>query len=292
MTPEELLKKGEALAKRVANAKANYDEATGEAKKKAKKVLDELEAAAKAAGKKASSGMQDLKKAGSIGSTIASFWSNPITAITKKGGLKDITDAASSIGSALKKGYDFSRKLDTNLFTSPAELAKGVAKTVIKKSGTAEEAKKKKDAEVRAKKGDSTAPAKTSDAAAAKKKDATTAKKGTYASAKKKDPKLDSYIAQRKKLKKGTAEYNRVQNKINAAYSKGPQREAGPTAEEKKKLENINFTGKGSLKSQKEAADKEAADKAANEKGKKTAEELEKSLKGQLGGMRARTKRG
>tara|TARA_R100000231_G_scaffold5431_3_gene8503 strand:+ start:406 stop:840 length:435 start_codon:yes stop_codon:yes gene_type:complete len=39
-----------------------------------------------------------------------------------------------------------------------------------------------------------------------------------YAKAKKKDPKLDEYIKQRKNLKKGTAEYNEVQNKINAAY--------------------------------------------------------------------------
>jgi len=39
-----------------------------------------------------------------------------------------------------------------------------------------------------------------------------------YDKAKKKDPKLDEYIKQRKNLKKGTAEYNEVQNKINAAY--------------------------------------------------------------------------
>jgi hypothetical protein len=39
-----------------------------------------------------------------------------------------------------------------------------------------------------------------------------------YARAKKNDPNLDSYIAGRKKHKKGSAEYNAFQNKINKAY--------------------------------------------------------------------------
>lgn len=47
---------------------------------------------------------------------------------------------------------------------------------------------------------------------------------GTYASAKKKNPNLDKLIKQRKGLKKGTDEYNRVQNQINKAYGKGPMR--------------------------------------------------------------------
>tara|TARA_R110000751_G_scaffold306843_1_gene426366 strand:+ start:57 stop:1061 length:1005 start_codon:yes stop_codon:yes gene_type:complete len=49
-----------------------------------------------------------------------------------------------------------------------------------------------------------------------------TKKKGTYGEAKKKDPNLDSYIAARKKHKKGTKEYNTFQNKINKAYGVGP----------------------------------------------------------------------
>lgn len=43
-----------------------------------------------------------------------------------------------------------------------------------------------------------------------------------YARAKKKDPKLDSYIKARNAAQKGSAEYNAAQNKINAAYGKGP----------------------------------------------------------------------
>ena len=39
-----------------------------------------------------------------------------------------------------------------------------------------------------------------------------------YAKAKKKDQNLDSYIRERKKYKKGSDEYNRIQNKINEAY--------------------------------------------------------------------------
>ena len=43
-----------------------------------------------------------------------------------------------------------------------------------------------------------------------------------YAEAKKKDPKLDEYIAARNKHPKGSADYIEAQNKINAAYGKGP----------------------------------------------------------------------
>lgn len=46
----------------------------------------------------------------------------------------------------------------------------------------------------------------------------TTSGKRTYAEAKKKDPKLDSYIRMRKQAAKGSNEYNRLQNLINAAY--------------------------------------------------------------------------
>ena len=42
--------------------------------------------------------------------------------------------------------------------------------------------------------------------------------KGTYAGAKKSDPKLDEYINTRSSSKKGSAEYDAAQNKINVAY--------------------------------------------------------------------------
>jgi hypothetical protein len=45
-----------------------------------------------------------------------------------------------------------------------------------------------------------------------------TVKKDPYAEAKKRDPKLPEYIKQRQGLKKGTPEYNAVQDKINKAY--------------------------------------------------------------------------
>jgi hypothetical protein len=41
-----------------------------------------------------------------------------------------------------------------------------------------------------------------------------------YAKAKKKDPNLDKYIAERKKHKPGSAEYEAIQAKVNAAYGK------------------------------------------------------------------------
>ena len=48
----------------------------------------------------------------------------------------------------------------------------------------------------------------------------TTKKSGPspYSKAKKNDPNLGSYIKERKKHKKGSAEYNALQNKINKAY--------------------------------------------------------------------------
>ena len=49
-------------------------------------------------------------------------------------------------------------------------------------------------------------------------------KSNPYADAKKKDSKIDSYIKIRNNSKKGSSEYNAAQNKINAAYGKGPQR--------------------------------------------------------------------
>lgn len=65
---------------------------------------------------------------------------------------------------------------------------------------------------------------------------------GTYADAKKKDPKLDSYIKIRNNSEKGSPEYTAAQNKINAAYGKGPQRKVAPTktvkAQEAKQIDS------------------------------------------------------
>lgn len=57
------------------------------------------------------------------------------------------------------------------------------------------------------------------------KKEGATQKKNTYAEAKKKDPKLDQYIKARNNAKKGSKEYIDAQNKINAAYGVGRQRD-------------------------------------------------------------------
>lgn len=63
--------------------------------------------------------------------------------------------------------------------------------------------------------------------------------KGTYAYAKKQNPNIDKLINQRKGLKKGTREYNAIQNQINAAYGKGttkrPTGEGTPSSKPKMK---------------------------------------------------------
>jgi len=56
-----------------------------------------------------------------------------------------------------------------------------------------------------------------------------------YEKAKKKNPNLDKLISRRKNLEKGTSEYNRVQNQINAAYGKGPRRDESMKKVEAKK---------------------------------------------------------
>ena len=75
-------------------------------------------------------------------------------------------------------------------------------------------------------------------------------KKDPYAEAKKRDPKLPEYIKQRKGLKKGTVEYNRVQNKINKAYGKGPMRgvEEKATTLGSRKVTKISTPGVERLK--------------------------------------------
>jgi len=54
----------------------------------------------------------------------------------------------------------------------------------------------------------------------AKQKAASALKQDPYADAKKKDPNLDTYIAERKKHKPGSDEYEAAQAKVNAAYGK------------------------------------------------------------------------
>ena len=61
-----------------------------------------------------------------------------------------------------------------------------------------------------------------------------------YAEALKKDPKLPDYIKQRKGLKKGTPEYNTVQNKINRAYGKQTRPEKAATLPQRTCQESTN----------------------------------------------------
>lgn len=77
---------------------------------------------------------------------------------------------------------------------------------------------------------------------------------GTYKGAKKNNANLDKLIARRKKLTKGTPEYNRVQNQINSAYGKGPQRDASIKKATAKKAGTISSGAKtATLKTRKAA---------------------------------------
>jgi len=92
-------------------------------------------------------------------------------------------------------------------------------------------------------------------------------KSTSYADAAKKDPKLNSYIKQRKGLTKGTPEYNAVQNKINAAYGKGPQRSTKTVdSSNKKSTIKSSVVDYNPAAEKKKAADaRNAKEKAANE---------------------------
>ena len=305
MTPEELLKQGESFAKGLDRLKNAYEAAKGPAKELAKAKYERLEAAIKATGKKASSSMTQLKKAGEVGGTIQRFFANPFK-ILEEDGLKEIKGAISTIGGAMKKGYDFSRGMDDKLYDAAKKYAPEIAAGVANMTGPVAGAiggaavrtgrkveKAAKDADVAETKKLIADQRKQKGLKEVEKQTKSAGKtKSPYAKALEKDKKLPEYIKQRNSSKKGTAEYNRAQNKINAAYGKGPARDIKLTKEETEKLKNINFTGKGSLKSQQEAANKKADDKTANKKGKKTSEEIKKSLESQVKGMRAITKRG
>lgn len=66
-----------------------------------------------------------------------------------------------------------------------------------------------------------------------------------YARAKKNDPNLDSYIKERKKHKKGSAEYNALQNKINQAYGVKKRHgvESSSTTKGRKTTSTMNVPG-------------------------------------------------
>ena len=112
--------------------------------------------------------------------------------------------------------------------------------------------------------------------------DMKTMAKSTYAEAKKKNPNLDKLIEKRKGLDKGTPEYNAVQNKINKAYGKGPQRdESMPRMESKKAVTDVTKI-KAAAPKPKSAMDKaEDAIKAGDAKGAKKAIK-ESDMKGKV----------
>ena len=73
--------------------------------------------------------------------------------------------------------------------------------------------------------------------------------KGTYAYAKSRNKDIDKLIKQRKNLKRGTKEYNAVQNEINKAYGKGPTTrptdpKTTPTSAPKMKFETPDYASK------------------------------------------------
>ena len=91
-------------------------------------------------------------------------------------------------------------------------------------------------------------------AAGKRKVDLTRPAKTTYAEAKKKNSNLDKLIARRKNLTKGTPGYNAVQNKINAAYGRGPRRDASITKLASKKAGPVSSGAKPKLQVKKPVA--------------------------------------
>ena len=91
----------------------------------------------------------------------------------------------------------------------------------------------------------------------------------TYKEALKNDKNLPSYILERKKLvdadKKGSEEYNRLQNKINRAYRADKRHEEVPTKEETEIIKNLNLTLEDAVEDEKSKAKKAADDKKAKE---------------------------
>ena len=89
-----------------------------------------------------------------------------------------------------------------------------------------------------------------------------------YARAKKNDPNLDSYIAGRKKHKKGSAEYNAFQNKINLAYGDKTRHgvESSSSTKGRKTTSSMNVPGISNTKtvSKSRRSGKKKVDKVTN----------------------------
>ena len=101
--------------------------------------------------------------------------------------------------------------------------------------------------------------------------DMKTMAKSTYAEAKKNNPNLDKLIEKRKGLDKGTPEYNAVQNKINKAYGKGPQRDESIKIKPKKAVTDVKEIKAAGPKPKSTMEKAEDAIKAGDAKGAKQA---------------------
>lgn len=101
--------------------------------------------------------------------------------------------------------------------------------------------------------------------------DMKTMAKSTYAEAKKNNPNLDKLIEKRKGLDKGTPEYNAVQNKINKAYGKGPQRDETVKIKPKKAVTDVKAIKAAGPKPKSTMEKAEDAIKAGDAKGAKKA---------------------
>ena len=125
---------------------------------------------------------------------------------------------------AMKMKSPMEKELVGNQNNLPEELKAKIEASPAKQMYSPEELAKNKDAK------------ETMDSNLKDSKAKTTTKKSSgkkadpYAKAAKKDPKLGEYVKQRKGLKKGTPEYAKVQNKINAAYGVNKRYDEGPAA--------------------------------------------------------------
>lgn len=115
---------------------------------------------------------------------------------------------------------------------------------------------------------------------------------GTYKGAKKNNANLDKLIARRKNLTKGTPEYNRVQNQINAAYGKGPRRDASIKKLAPKKTATVSSGAKPKLQVRKPVAkpltpaEKRKKATAAKKATRSNKKDVKKSVRGLSKSMR------
>jgi hypothetical protein len=159
------------------------------------------------------------------------FDADPISGAPKAGGRVNTTDPMTgrnaASGDNMRTATKSNKKANTTSGYSsvgrPLTQSSSKPKTETKAEAEAEDkTKTESNANTKAKTETKTETKKESES-----QTKTTEKKSNpYSDAKAKDPKLDSYIKERNRLrdsgKKGSAEYNAVQNKINAAYGKGP----------------------------------------------------------------------